>query len=242
MCDLLASENAASTRNPVVYRILQTQFEASVFARGRPPGTLHSPMGQPDPDRVTRTLSAAATGDTGAARDLLVMVYDELRALARARMAGAEAGQTLQPTALVHEAYLRLVGDGDARFEGRRHFFFAAARAMRDIVVENARQKATLKRGGDRQRAPLLDDPPFELAVRPDEVLALNDALDRLEREDEENARIVGLRFFVGLTNEQISEIMGLSLSTVERRWRFTRAWLASSLSDETLGGAASGE
>jgi len=185
-------------------------------------------------DKLTRTLNAAATGDTGAARDLLVLVYDELRALARARMAGTPPGQTLQPTALVHEAYLRLVGDGDPQFDGRRHFFFAAARAMRDIIVENARHKATLKRGGDRKRAPL-DDPPFELTVRPDEVLALSEALDNLELEDAESARIVALRFFVGLTNEQISEIMGLSLSTVERRWRFTRAWLANSLSDETL-------
>jgi len=187
-----------------------------------------------DQDRLTRTLNAAATGDTGAARDLLVLVYDELRALARARMAGTPPGQTLQPTALVHEAYLRLVGNGDPKFDGRRHFFFAAARAMRDIIVENARSKATLKRGGDRKRAPL-DDPPFELTVRPDEVLALSEALDRLELEDAESARIVALRFFVGLTNEQIGEIMGLSLSTVERRWRFTRAWLASTLSDETL-------
>ncbi len=191
-------------------------------------------MTGPDHDRLTRTLNAAATGDTAAARDLLVMVYDELRALARARMAGAPSGQTLQPTALVHEAYMRIVGDGNAQFEGRRHFFFAAARAMRDIIVENARHKATLKRGGDRQRSPL-DDPPFELAVRPDEVLALSEALERLEKEDAESAQIVGLRFFVGLTNEQISEILGVSLSTVERRWRFTRAWLASSLSDETL-------
>ncbi len=193
-------------------------------------------MSPADPDRVTRTLSAAATGDTTAARDLLAMVYDELRALARARMAGAQGGQTLQPTALVHEAYLRLVGDGNARFEGRRHFFFAAARAMRDITVESARRKSTLKRGGDRKRTPL-DDPAFELAVKPDEVLALSEALERLEKEDHESAQIVGLRFFVGLTNEQISEILGVSLSTVERRWRFTRAWLASSLSDETLSG-----
>lgn len=191
-------------------------------------------MGAHDQDRLTRTLHAAATGDTAAARDLLAMVYDELRALARARMAGAPPGQTLQPTALVHEAYMRIVGDGDAKFEGRRHFFFAAARAMRDIIVEDARRKATLKRGGDRHRTPF-DDAPFELTVKPDEILALSEALDRLELEDPESARIVALRFFVGLTNEQISEIIGVSLSTVERRWRFTRAWLASTLSDETL-------
>ncbi|MFI4898709.1 MAG: ECF-type sigma factor [Phycisphaerales bacterium JB059] len=191
-------------------------------------------MGAPEQDRLTKTLHAAATGDTGAARDLLVLVYDELRALARARMAGAPPGQTLQPTALVHEAYMRIVGEGDAQFEGRRHFFFAAARAMRDIVVEDARRKSALKRGGDRRRESL-DDPPFELTIPPDEILALSEALDRLEGEDAESARIVGLRFFVGLSNQQISEILGVSLSTVERRWRFTRAWLASSLSDETL-------
>lgn len=191
-------------------------------------------MDRQNEDRLARTLHAAATGDTAAARDLLVLVYDELRALARARMAAVPQGQTLQPTALVHEAYMRVAGEGDARFEGRRHFFFAAARAMRDIIVEDARRKSTRKRGGDRQRTPF-EEPPFELSVEPDEILALSEALDRLELQDPESARIVAMRFFVGLTNEQISEIMGVSLSTIERRWRFTRAWLASTLGDGTL-------
>ncbi len=188
--------------------------------------------------QLERTLAAAAGGDTGAARTLLGMVYDELRELARARMAGLPAGQTLQPTALVHEAYLRVAGDGGAAFENRRHFFFAAARAMRDILVEQARRRASLKRGGGRRRE-ALDDPEFELGAEPEDVVAIGGALDELEREDPEGARVVALRFFVGLTHEQIAEVLGVSLSTVERRWRFARAWLGRDLGaqGETLGG-----
>lgn len=184
-----------------------------------------------------RTLAAAAEGDTAAARTLLGLVYDELRELARARMARLPAGQTLQPTALVHEAYLRVAGDADAAFENRRHFFFAAARAMRDILVEQARRRASLKRGGGRSRE-ALGDPAFELGAEPEDVVAIGEALARLEGEDPEGARVVALRFFVGLTHEQIADVMGVSLSTVERRWRFARAWLGRELggAGDTLG------
>jgi RNA polymerase sigma factor (TIGR02999 family) len=183
----------------------------------------------PDP-RVTAILHAAQAGDPQAAGELLPLVYAELHQLARARMAHQPAGHTLQPTALVHEAYLRLVGDGNgAAWEGRRHFFFAAARAMRDILVEQARRKASGKRGGDYGRSEL-DEACAVLQPPAENVLALNEALGELEREDPLKAQIVLLRYFTGLTEEETAEVLGQSERTVRRHWRFIKAWLKSRL------------
>jgi len=168
-------------------------------------------------------------GDRAAAADLLPMVYAELRALAEARMRRTPPGQTLQPTALVHEAYLRVVRGADAAWEGRKHFFFAAARAMRDILVEQARRRQSLKRGGDRQREALdMVDVVFEEPQ--EDVLALNEALTRLEQENPEAAQLVLLRYYAGLTGKETADVLGVSLSMVDRRWRFARAWLRRAL------------
>jgi RNA polymerase sigma factor (TIGR02999 family) len=162
---------------------------------------------------------------------LLSLVYDELHKLARAQMARLPPGQTLQPTALVHEAYLRLVGKADLQLEGRKHFFFAAARAMRDILVEQARRKAGPKRGGGRHRVMLdegvaLTEPPHE------EVLALHEALADLEKEDPIKAQIVNLRYFTGMNLQETAAVLGLSERTAHRHWRFTKAWLRSRLGE----------
>jgi RNA polymerase sigma factor (TIGR02999 family) len=178
---------------------------------------------------VTAILRAAQGGDAGAAARLLPLVYDELRKLARARMAHLPPGQTLQPTALVHEAYLRLLGKTDLQMETRRHFFFAAARAMRDILVEQARSKAGPRRGGDRQRVELQDGAAVEGPV-PDEVLAVHEALAELEKEDPLKAQIVHLRYFVGMSAEEAAGVLGLSERTLHRHWRFIKAWLKSRL------------
>jgi RNA polymerase sigma factor (TIGR02999 family) len=172
---------------------------------------------------VTRLLQSAAVGDAQAAADLLPLVYDELRKLAAARLARENPGQTLQPTALVHEAYLRLVGDQG--FDGKGHFFAAAAEAMRRILVESARRKGRVKRGGDRGRVDLEEhavagDSPA------DEILALDEALTRLTDEDHEAAQVVQLHFFAGLSIEQAAEALGVSRATAYRQWTFARAWL----------------
>jgi RNA polymerase sigma factor (TIGR02999 family) len=179
---------------------------------------------------VTRILVAIRDGDREASDRLLPLVYQELRNLARSRMARTPPGQTLQPTALVHEAYLRLIGSADAGWDGRGHFFGAAARAMRDILVDQARRKGSLKRGGDRNRVPL-DHVAPEFETNADEVLALDEALRKLEVEDPEKAELVMLRYFAGLTAKETAELLGVSLGTVERRWRFVRAWLRNALS-----------
>ncbi len=180
---------------------------------------------------VTQLLSAAAAGDSQAAVRLLPMVYDELRKLAASRMLKTPPGQTLQPTALVHEAYLRVVGDADSRFAGRKHFFFAAARAMRDILVEQARRRASLKRGGDLQRVDFVES---GIAIEPpsDDVVGLAEALQKLETDDPENAEIVNLRYFAGLTTEETADVLGVSTATIERKWRFARAWLRRELGE----------
>ena len=174
---------------------------------------------------VTQLLSALERGQAHAAEELLPLVYDELRRLASWRLANEQPGQTLQATALVHEAYLRLVGEGDPQWNGRRHFFGAAAEAMRRILVESARRKKRLKRGGDLERVELdgLDLP----APMPDEdLLALDEALDRMAEVDPRAAELVKLCFFVGLTQEQAAKELGISTSTVERTWAYARAWL----------------
>ena len=174
---------------------------------------------------VTRLLKAAVDGDPRAAEDLLPLVYDELRTLARARLRKIPPGQTLQPTALVHEAYLRVIGNQDPGWDGRGHFFAAAARAMRDILVEQARRKMALKRGGDRRRvAAEQAEPVFEPPT--DDVLAVHEAVKRLEQDDPRKGQIVNLRYFARLTTAETAAALGVSVGTVEREWRYIRAWL----------------
>ena len=174
---------------------------------------------------VTRLLAAVEAGDPKAAAELLPLVYDELRKLAAARMTAEAPGHTLQPTALVHEAYLRLVGGGDRHWDSRGHFFAAAAEAMRRIVVEAARRKTRVKHGGGRERVEVeLADLPTRLP--PDDILALDDALVRLEQLDPVKARLVTLRYFAGMTIEQAAEVLHISRITAHRYWTFARAWL----------------
>jgi len=182
---------------------------------------------------ISRLIDAAAAGDPRAAADLLPLVYDELRKLAVQRMVQERPGQTLQATALVHEAYLRLVGPGDGGqpWNGRGHFFAAAAEAMRRILVEAARRRGRAKRGGDRQRVDL-DDLPADPADDPaDDLLALDAALDALARFDPTKAEVVKLRYFAGLTIEETAACLDLSPATVKRLWAVARAWLYRHLS-----------
>ncbi len=174
---------------------------------------------------VTRLLRAAAAGDAGATGQLVPLVYRELRRMAAAEMARAAPDGTLQPTALVHEAYLKLVGKGEEAWESRRHFFFAAARAMHDILVEEARRKAALKRGGGGRRLDL-DRLSVAQEAPADDLLALDEALQRLAREDPRKAQLVQLRFFAGLSAEETAAVMGTPLRTLEREWRYARARL----------------
>ncbi len=175
---------------------------------------------------VTQVLERVQHGDRRAADELLPLVYGELRKLAAHKMANERPGQTLQPTALVHEAYLRLVGtDQSQHWAGRTHFFGAAAEAMRRILVETARRKKRLKHGGQLERVGL-DDVELPLAMPGDELLALDEALDRFSIVDTHAADVVKLCFFVGLTQEQAAQELGISLATAERRWSFARAWL----------------
>jgi RNA polymerase sigma factor (TIGR02999 family) len=175
---------------------------------------------------VTRILSDIERGDPAAASELLPLVYDELRRLAAHRLAHEPPGLTLQATALVHEAYLRLVGSDEGRgWDSRGHFFAAAAEAMRRILVENARRRGRQKRGGGRARVELLE---ADLAVDdpPDEVLAVNEALERLAAEDPQAAELVKLRYFAGLSVEEAAQALGLSRATAYRHWTYARAWV----------------
>ena len=169
-------------------------------------------------------LEAAAGGDRKAAADLLPLVYDELRRLAAQKLASEKSGQTLQATALVHEAYLRLVGVAEPRvYRDRRHFFAAAASAMRRILIDQARRKQTEKHGSGRPRQEL---PDVAARQTDDELLALNEALEQLAAEDPVKARLVELRYFAGLTNDQAADVLGISPSTADRHWAYARAWL----------------
>ena len=150
-------------------------------------------------------------------------------ALAQARMAHLPPGQTMQPTALVHEAYLRLLGKSDLHVESQRHFFFVAARAMRDILVEQARAKAGPKRGGDHKRVALSEN-VSAVGPHPDEVLAVHEAMEELEKEDPLKAQMVNLRYFTGMTLEETAQVLGISERTLHRHWRFINAWLKSRL------------
>lgn len=180
----------------------------------------------PDMAGVTRLLEQVAGGDPQAADRLLPLVYDQLRALARRRMRQERPDQTLQATALVHEAYLRLVGDAASQeWDGRWHFYAAAAEAMRRILVEQARRRGRLKRGGGRQRVSL-DDLELTLGGPPDELLALDEAIVRLSEQHPEKAQLVKLRYFAGLTIEETAQAMSISTATAERRWAYARAWL----------------
>ena len=174
---------------------------------------------------VTRILSDIEAGDPAAAEQLLPLVYDELRTLAAQRLAQEKPGQTLQATALVHEAYLRLVGD--QQFENRGHFFAAAAEAMRRILVEKARRKKRVRHGGELQRQPLEDAEPA-IAAPADEfdLLTLNDALERFETEHPRRAQVVKLRYFAGFTVPEVAGLLAISQSTAEADWTYAKAWL----------------
>jgi RNA polymerase sigma factor (TIGR02999 family) len=175
---------------------------------------------------VTRILSAIEQGDPHAAGQLLPVVYEELRKLAAQRLAQEAPGQTLQATALVHEAYLRLVGKSEEQhWDGRGHFFAAAAEAMRRILVENARRKLRIKHGGQLERVEIeIADLPTRMA--PEELIALNEALEKLEQQDPVKARLVILRYFAGMTIEQASAALGISRVTAHRYWTYARAFL----------------
>jgi RNA polymerase sigma factor (TIGR02999 family) len=173
---------------------------------------------------VTELLRAAQAGDAGAAERLLAVIYDQLHQVARARMAHLPPGQTLQPTALVHEAYLRLTDKSDVSWESRQHFFFAAARAMRDILVEQARRKAGPVRGGRRRQE--LDEACAVVEPPAENVLAVHEALEELEKRDPLKAQIVLLRYFSGLTMAETAEVLGLAERTLDRHWRYIRVWL----------------
>jgi len=179
---------------------------------------------------VTQILSRIEAGDPSAAERLLPLVYNELRALAASRLAREKSGHTLEPTALVHEAYLRLVG-ADQHWNGRGHFFAAAAEAMRRILVEGARRKQQIKRGGDRARVDVdLSDLPTRMSS--EELLDLDGALEALHRHDALKAKLVTLRYFGGLTIEQAAEALGVSRVTAHRHWTYARAWLHQHLTD----------
>jgi len=181
---------------------------------------------------VTRVLNAIEDGDAKAAEELLPLVYDELRRLAAANMAQEAPGHTLQPTALVHEAWLRLVGGGDRQWNGRSHFFGAAAEAMRRILIENARRKRAARHGGGQVK---LDIGEIEVAApaKDDELLAVNEALEKFSVRDKQKAELVKLRYFVGLTTEEAAEVLGISVPTADRWWNYSRAWLFEEIARE---------
>ena len=192
-----------------------------------------APPGRPDQGGVRTPVDMTARGERVAADELLPLVYDELRKLAAARLANEPPGQTLQATALVHEAYLRLVGDDPGRaFDSRGHFFAAAAEAMRRILVDRARDRRRQKRGGDHRRVridleAILIEPPG------DDLLALDEALKSLAREDPVGAELVGLRAFAGLTLAEAAEVLGIGRRTADRYWAYARAWLCDALSGD---------
>lgn len=206
---------------------------------------MHSPPSMPAPlddhpdrTRFTQLCAAAQGGDPRAAAELLPLVYDELRRLAASRMGRLEAGRTLQATALVHEAYLKLVGPADPGWNGRRHFFGAAAQAMRDVLVDEARRRGARKRGGSdgarRVRIGLTDvDRAAELPTPPEDLLALNAAIERLVRDDPRKGEIVMLRYFGGLQRDEIAAVLGVTARTIDREWRYIVARLHGELASE---------
>ena len=176
-------------------------------------------------DRDTDILDAIKSGDAKAADELLPQVYDELRKLAAYKMANETPNQTLQPTALVHEAWLHLTSRPNVQWNGRAHFFAAAAEAMRRILIDNARRKRALRHGGGQKRVDILEQ-DIAATAEDEQLLAVNEALDKLAAQDEQKAELVKLRFFVGLTIEEAADILGISVTTAKRDWAYVRAWL----------------
>lgn len=191
----------------------------------------HPTRSEPSLHPVTQLLEAVSAGDVSARERLLELVYQELRQMAAANLAGERPGRGVQATTLVHEAYLRLFAGNNGHFTSRRHFFGAAAQAMRRIIVDDARMRSRLKRGGGRALATLAFE-PATLDSDPLEALALEDALVRLEREQPRAAEIVQLRYFAGLTVDQTAELMGIAPRTVDAEWSMARAWLFRVLSE----------
>lgn len=176
---------------------------------------------------VTRFLAAINNGDQQATAELLPLVYDELRRLARSHMTNEQKDHTLQATALVHEAYLRLIGDANPQWDGRRHFFAAATEAMRRILIEHARSKSAIKRGGRFERVELDDHPPISWSgENVDDLLSLDEALSKLEAESPDKAQLVKLRYFAGLTLTEVARVMGISERTAKRYWVYAKARL----------------
>jgi RNA polymerase sigma factor (TIGR02999 family) len=180
-------------------------------------------------NEATVMLAAIEAGDPRASEGLLVLVYDELRRLAASKLAQEAPGQTLQPTALVHEAWLRLVGEHNASFKDRTHFFRASAEAMRHILIDRARRKKTQRHGGSYHR---IDFEGLDLAApsADDQLLSVNEALDKLAAEHPVQAELVKLRYFAGLTNEEVAQVLDISVSTVKNYWAFSRAWLLNNI------------
>jgi RNA polymerase sigma factor (TIGR02999 family) len=174
---------------------------------------------------ITQVLEAAQRGEPTAATQLLPLVYAELRGLAAAKMAHERAGQTLQPTALVHEAWLRVSGPNQQSFQNRAHFFGAAAEAMRRILIDNARRKKALRHGGGQERVGF-EATDIAAPADDDQLLSVHEALDRLAAEDSQKAELVKLRFFVGLTAKEAGEVLGISEPTAKRWWAYAKAWL----------------
>ena len=182
-------------------------------------------MSQPPSSPITQLLADAGRGDSAAVEQLWSVIYDELRRIARHQVAREAPAHARQPTTLVHEAYFRLIGGDDVHWSDRRHFFGAAAKAMRDIRVDDARRRNRLKRGGGERPGALIDDPPA-FDKNPTEVLAVNEALDKLEQQDPRKAEVAMLRYFAGLTVEECAAALGVSARTVDTEWRFARVWL----------------
>lgn len=181
-----------------------------------------------DAGRVTAALEALRQGETEAKDELLLLVYDDLKQLARTKLAGLGPGQTLQPTALVHEAWMRICKKDDSDWKSRQYFFGTAARAMRNILVEQARRKGTFKRGGHHKHHQQIDEAEPEVEQPVDNILALDESLHRLQQIEPRQAEVVMLRFFAGLSWSAVADVLEVSLGTVERDWRFARAWLQS--------------
>lgn len=180
---------------------------------------------------VTRILQSMESGNAQRADELLPLVYEELRKLAASKMANESSTQTLQPTALVHEAWLRLTGNENIQWNGRAHFFGAAAEAMRRILIDNARRKRALRHGGDQRRIDL-EEIDVAAVEKEDELLAMNDALDEFAAVDKQKAELVKLRYFIGLNIDEAAKILGVSVPTANRWWAFARAWLYQKIRD----------
>lgn len=181
---------------------------------------------------VTQVLQAVSRGEARAAEDLLPLVYDQLRHLAASRMAQENAGQTLQATALVHEAWLRLVKEGERNWQNRAVFFAAAAEAMRRILIENARRKSRLKRGGGGLERVALTDIDLAESSPDDRILMIDEALERLQAEDPEAAKLVVMKFFGGMTDQEAAENLGVTDRTVRRQWAYAKAWLLTAIQE----------